>query len=140
MSTEGKSPSNKIILIVAALIALAALVYLMKNKKVGTSGQNSESTHALYEKNCAACHRADGGGAAGPNLTDDFWIYGKAWADVEDFIAKGNEAGGMPAYQNTLRPEEIRELTEYIRSLQGSNPPNPKAPQGFGYKMPVDAK
>jgi cytochrome c oxidase cbb3-type subunit 3 len=25
----------------------------------------------IYTTNCAACHRADGGGQIGPNLTDD---------------------------------------------------------------------
>ena len=31
---------------------------------------------ALYTSNCVACHRADGGGAIGPNLTDEYWILG----------------------------------------------------------------
>lgn len=139
MSVEGKSLSKKLIFFITSLAAVGAAVYVIKKLESG-DGKKTESTHALYEKNCATCHRVDAGGAAGPNLTDDFWIYGKTWTDVEDFIAKGNEAGGMPGYQNTMRPEEIRQLTEYIRSLQGSNPPNPKAPQGFGYKMPVDTK
>lgn len=31
---------------------------------------------AVFEKNCVACHRADGGGNVGPNLTDEYWIHG----------------------------------------------------------------
>jgi cytochrome c oxidase cbb3-type subunit 3 len=30
----------------------------------------------IFTTNCAACHRADGGGQIGPNLTDDQWILG----------------------------------------------------------------
>jgi cytochrome c oxidase cbb3-type subunit 3 len=30
----------------------------------------------IYTTNCAACHRADGGGQIGPNLTDEYWILG----------------------------------------------------------------
>lgn len=26
--------------------------------------------------NCIACHKADGGGGIGPNLTDSYWILG----------------------------------------------------------------
>src|SRR5690606_28173621 len=31
---------------------------------------------AIFDSNCVACHRADGGGGIGPNLTDEFWILG----------------------------------------------------------------
>ena len=30
----------------------------------------------IFTTNCAACHRADGGGQIGPNLTDNQWILG----------------------------------------------------------------
>ncbi len=36
---------------------------------------------ATYTKFCAPCHRADGGGLVGPNLTDDYWIHGSTYAD-----------------------------------------------------------
>ena len=30
----------------------------------------------IFDANCAACHRTDGGGQIGPNLTDQHWIFG----------------------------------------------------------------
>src|SRR5688572_30001122 len=30
----------------------------------------------LYTINCTPCHKADGGGSIGPNLTDEYWIHG----------------------------------------------------------------
>lgn len=130
-----QNPTKKIVIGVLIVGVIGAVAYLFKTKKVGveTSTTNSQ---AIYDKNCAVCHRIDGGGSAGPNLVDDYWIYGKNWEDVETFIANGNEDGGMPAYKNILKAEEIKAVTQYIRSLQGSNPLDAKAPQGFGYKMP----
>ena len=39
---------------------------------------------ALFQTNCIACHRADGGGQIGPNLTDQYWINGggEGWGSL----------------------------------------------------------
>ena len=37
---------------------------------------SSQRLVAIFESNCVACHRADGGGSIGPNLTDENWILG----------------------------------------------------------------
>jgi cytochrome c oxidase cbb3-type subunit 3 len=36
----------------------------------------------------------------------------------------------MPAWDALLKPEEIQQVAIYVASMKGSNPPNPKAPQG----------
>ena len=46
-----------------------------KDPAVLAQGQQTFSTL------CAPCHRADGGGLVGPNLTDDYWIHGTNFAD-----------------------------------------------------------
>lgn len=84
----------------------------------------------VYEANCAACHRADGGGLIGPNLTDDAWIHGSAPSQVHHTIATGVLAKGMPPWERILKPEQLNHVTAYVLSLKGSNPPNPKAPEG----------
>ncbi len=84
----------------------------------------------LFSASCAACHRADGGGLIGPNLTDDFWIHGGAPIEVHTSIEQGVLAKGMPPWGKLLKPEQINSLTAYVTSLRGSNPPNPKAPEG----------
>jgi len=84
----------------------------------------------VFEANCAACHRADGGGLIGPNLTDDAWIHGGAPTQVHYTIATGVLAKGMPPWERILKPEQLNHVTAYVLSLQGTNPPNPKAPEG----------
>lgn len=84
----------------------------------------------VYEANCAACHRADGGGLIGPNLTDDAWIHGGTPSQVHYTIATGVLAKGMPPWERILKPEQLNHVTAYVLSLKGTNPPNPKAPEG----------
>ena len=85
----------------------------------------------IFETNCAACHRADGGGQIGPNLTDDHWILGGGIKKLFHTITNGGRDGkGMIAWKGTLKPKEIQAVSSYIISLKGSNPKDPKAPEG----------
>lgn len=82
----------------------------------------------LFESNCVACHRADAGGAIGPNLTDENWILGGGIKNVFNTIMEGGRSGkGMVAWKETLKPTEIQKVASYVLSLQGSNPKDPKA-------------
>jgi cytochrome c oxidase cbb3-type subunit 3 len=50
----------------------------------------------LYEVNCIACHRADGGGAIGPNLTDEHWILGGGIKNVfNKFLRVSSESSNI---------------------------------------------
>ncbi|PWB24501.1 cbb3-type cytochrome c oxidase N-terminal domain-containing protein [Flavobacterium sp. HTF] len=85
----------------------------------------------IFTTNCAACHRADAGGQIGPNLTDDHWILGGGIKNVFHTITNGGRDGkGMISWKGTLKPKEIQKVASYILSLQGSNPKDPKAPDG----------
>lgn len=85
----------------------------------------------IYTTNCAACHRADGGGQIGPNLTDDQWILGGGIKNLFHTINNGGRDGkGMIAWKGTLKPKEMQKVASYIISLKGSNPVDPKAPEG----------
>jgi cytochrome c oxidase cbb3-type subunit 3 len=83
-----------------------------------------------FAKSCAPCHGAQAQGLIGPNLTDDRWIHGGSVEQVFQSLVKGWPAKGMPPWGRALKPEEISALTSYLRSLQGSNPPNPKPAEG----------
>ncbi|KQB42173.1 Cytochrome c oxidase subunit CcoP [Flavobacterium daejeonense] len=84
-----------------------------------------------FETNCAACHRADAGGQIGPNLTDDNWILGGGIKNIFHTITNGGRDGkGMISWKGTLKPKEIQKVASYIMSLKGSNPKDPKAPDG----------
>lgn len=85
----------------------------------------------IFTTNCAACHRADAGGQIGPNLTDDHWILGGGIKNLFHTVTNGGRDGkGMIAWKGTLKPKEIQKVASYILSLKGSNPVDPKAPDG----------
>lgn len=84
----------------------------------------------VFVSTCAPCHRADGGGSVGPNLTDEFWLHGAAPEKIYGTIANGVSAKGMPAWQAQLGPLKTQAVTAYVLQLRGTNAPNGKAPQG----------
>ncbi|MBL7856780.1 MAG: c-type cytochrome [Cyclobacteriaceae bacterium] len=85
--------------------------------------------------NCQSCHRADGGGnAIGPNLTDAYWIHGGDIKSIFVTIKNGVVEKGMPAWGKVMSPKDVRDVTFYVMSLQGTNPVNAKAPQGQLYQ------
>ena len=88
---------------------------------------------ALYAKHCVACHTPAGGGSVGPNLTDEFWIHGGAPEAIAAVIANGVPEKGMIAWKSQLSRDEMISLSVFVGSLQGTNPPNPKAPRGEKY-------
>jgi len=84
----------------------------------------------VYTQNCIACHGALGEGTVGPNLTDDSWIHGGTVNAIFKTIKYGVPEKGMISWEKTLTPKQTSDLSNFILSLQGTNPPNPKAPQG----------
>jgi len=86
----------------------------------------------IFTTNCAACHRADAGGQIGPNLTDDHWILGGGIKNVFHTITNGGRDGkGMVSWKtNGMKPRDIQKVASYVLSLRGSNPKDPKAPDG----------
>jgi cytochrome c oxidase cbb3-type subunit 3 len=74
-------------------------------------------------------------GNVGPNLTDDYWLHGGDIKSVFKTIKYGFNA--MPTWQNTYSNKQIAQLSSYVKSLHGTNPPNAKAPQGELYKDQV---
>jgi len=67
--------------------------------------------------NCNGCH-AYGGGASGPALIDDVWIYGGDALSIYTTIAEGRP-NGMPAYGGRVPEDQLWQLTAYVRSLAG---------------------
>lgn len=84
----------------------------------------------VYLAKCMACHGQVGEGLIGPNLTDDFWIYGGSLLDIREIINVGVLEKGMLAWQGVIPDEEVNAVVAYIRSIRGTNPPNAKEPQG----------
>lgn len=84
---------------------------------------------SIFGTNCVTCHGDKAQGGAGPNLTDDAYIYAKTPADIADVIAKGRKSGAMPAWAGSLSNNQILMVTAYVASLRGTNQPG-KAPEG----------
>ena len=80
-----------------------------------------------FADNCAPCHGAGGGGAKGyPNLNDDDWLWGGKLADIEQTIRYGirsghdkGHQGNMPPFKDVLKPAEMSNVADYVRSLSG---------------------
>lgn len=89
-----------------------------------------ENGKTLFQNVCAACHAPDGGGSVGPNLADDYWLHGGSLQDVFKTIKYGVKEKGMPAWESNMSPKQLAQLTSYVKSLQGTKPAAPKAPQG----------
>ncbi len=85
----------------------------------------------IFTTNCASCHGMAGEGGIGPNLTDDYWIHGNGDINgIVQVIRDGVPAKGMVAWKNFLPPKQILQVGSYVLTLQGTNPPNAKEPQG----------
>ncbi len=90
---------------------------------------------SIFETNCVACHKADGGGGIGPNLTDPYWISGGGIKNVFKTISEGGRDGkGMIAWKIVLKPLEMAQVSSYVLQFNGTNPAEPKAPEGEIWK------
>lgn len=86
--------------------------------------------------NCGGCHRGDGGGnSIGPNLTDEYWLHGGEIKNIFLTIKNGVVEKGMPAWGKSMSAQDVRDVTFFVMSLQGTNPPDPKGPQGDVFRQ-----
>ena len=53
------------------------------------------SGESIFVKQCAVCHKPDGGGSIGPNLTDKYWIHGGSIQEIYTTIKVGVPDKGM---------------------------------------------
>ncbi|MGF1464918.1 MAG: cbb3-type cytochrome c oxidase N-terminal domain-containing protein [Sandaracinaceae bacterium] len=102
------------------------LVSLASQSAVVASGQE------VFASNCVACHREDGGGNIGPNLTDSHWLYGGTGVEIYTSIHEGRP-NGMPAWGSILGETPVRAATAYVLSMRDTNVANGKEPQGDPY-------
>jgi cytochrome c6 len=93
-----------------------AVVFLLS-----LSLQAQSASETLYKGKCAACHGADGAGSAmGTKMgAHDFTtaaVQGMSDAELTDIITNGKNK--MPKYGASLKPEDIKGLVAYIRTLK----------------------
>ena len=93
----------------------------------------------IFKQNCATCHGQLGEGTAGPNLTDAYWLHGGGIKEVFTTVKYGVTGKAMKAWKTDLKPLEMQAVSSYVLSLQGTNPPNPKAAEGELWKASAPA-
>lgn len=113
---KANSPKEEITL--DKVVLLADEASLAKGKEIFTNA-------------CAACHKADGGGIVGPNLTDEYWINGGGIKNVFKIISEGSKNNpSMVAWNKTLESTDIQKVASYIMTLQGTKPAGAKPAEG----------
>jgi len=74
----------------------------------------------LYDQfNCGGCH-AGGGGAIGPALMDDDWIYGSSSSNIFWTVMEGRPQG-MPAFGGRIAEDQVWRIAAYVRSLSNAD-------------------
>lgn len=93
-----------------------------------TDAESLAKGKEIFTNACVACHKADGGGQIGPNLTDEYWINGGGIKNVFKTISEGGREGkGMVPWKSNIKPSDIQKVASYVLSLQGSKPAGAKA-------------
>lgn len=88
----------------------------------------------FFASSCVVCHGAKGEGGVGPNLTDEYWLHGGDIKSIFKTIKYGVDGKGMAAWQSNFSPKQMAQLSSYIKSLAGTNPPGGREPQGVLYQ------
>jgi cytochrome c6 len=99
--------------VLAFVVAMAVVLTL----SVSAHAQGAD----LFKSKCAACHGADGTGSAmGKKMgAHDFTtveVQKMSDAELDDVITNGKNK--MPKYADKLKPEEVKGLVAYIRTLK----------------------
>ena len=83
------------------------------------AGAQAPDGKALFQKNCAACHQANGKGIPGafPALAGNPLVQG-APAEVATVLLKGR--GGMPDFSASLSDADIAQVLTYARTSWGN--------------------
>jgi cytochrome c oxidase cbb3-type subunit 3 len=92
---------------------------------------------STFLNTCSACHKRDGGGDIGPNLTDQYWKHGGSIKNLFTVIKNGVPGTNMVAWGTTMSPEAMRNVASYVLTLQGTTPAVPKKPEGTLYTPEV---
>ena len=101
------------------VFTIATAFAVVLSLPLSARAQNASET--LFKSKCVACHGADGTGSAmGKKMgAHDFTtadVQKMSDADLTGVIANGKEK--MPKYADKLKPEEIKGLVAYIRTLK----------------------
>lgn len=96
-----------------------------------TEESDLKAGRVIFDGKCAVCHKTDGGGGIGPNLTDPNWILGGGIKNVFTTISEGGRDGkGMISWKAELNANEIAQVSSYVLGFEGTTSAAPKAAEG----------
>lgn len=99
------------------------LLKLSKDPEVVARGKG------VFASTCVACHKADGSGLIGPNLTDKYWLHGSKPTQIYAVVDKGVAGTQMQAWGPPFGPKRVADVVAYLLTIKGTNLPG-KAPEG----------
>ena len=84
---------------------------------------------ALFAANqCVTCHGPDSTGFVGPNLRDDWWIYGSDMSLIVETVTLGRLNNAMPAQGKNLSADELINLACFLAERNRSEKSSGKLP------------
>ncbi|MEZ4400231.1 MAG: cbb3-type cytochrome c oxidase N-terminal domain-containing protein [Kofleriaceae bacterium] len=98
-------------------ISEASLASAAGNSDIVAKGQQ------VFKATCVACHKDDGSGLIGPNLTDDNQLHGTTRLDIYKTIHGGVPGTAMVPWSAQLAPADIVAVAAYAITLR--NHPRP---------------
>lgn len=106
------------------------------NVELSEKGADLSKGAEIWKANCATCHGQNGEGGAGPNMTDEYWLYGGDVKDIFKTVKFGSPNNpAMVAWEGTLKPQQMQQVASFIlKKLQGTNPEGAKGPEGEKYE------
>ncbi len=73
----------------------------------------------LFQTYCVQCHGSDMRGSKGfPNLVDADWLYPGTPDAIKTTIMDGR-VGAMPSFAGQLKPEQIKDVSQFVLTLSG---------------------
>ena len=107
-----EKPLNNQRALILGLLCLAGVILFSTNVKA-----DAQAGAATYKTKCASCHGADGKGKAALKTQDLASPAVQQMSDAELTAITADGKGKMPAYGKSLKPDQIKDLVAFIRSL-----------------------
>lgn len=89
----------------------------VQNPLEGNPNAIEDGRRLFNQMNCSGCHAA-GGGAIGPALIDDEWIYGSSAENIYWTILEGRPHG-MPSFGGKISRDQTWRIVAFVRDLAG---------------------
>lgn len=102
------------------IVSAATLAILLascgggKSAETGTEKPETKG-QSVYESQCSRCHGSNG--KLGLSGAKDLSVTTLTPAEMVPVISNGSNGGMMPAFNEKLSPEEIKDVADYIEAV-----------------------